>query len=288
MKTLFTAAAVFLSATIGTTASAQNVGIATSNPGSLFHNIGTAVANAANEAGLNTTIQPATSPNQFIPFVDQGGIEFGVANLQEVAYAVTGDAWWEGRTNPNLRIVAHLMPLVEAIFVRADSDIMKVSDLTGQPMTDGYTAQNTILPQLSAFYATAGMTRDDVEKVSVASVVAGADAFMAGDTVGFIFAHGAGKVREADAAPWVILRALGSRMTATHPCRCPRTLANRVLHHPAHGVHARSARGHGLHRLPAGGLYPCRRARRSGLCNDQGDLREHPGDDRHLPAVPRL
>ncbi len=208
MKTLLTAAAVFLSATLGTSASAQNVGIATSNPGSLFHNIGTAVANAANAAGLNTTIQPATSPNQFIPFIDQGGIEFGVANLQEVDYAVTGDAWWEGRTNPNLRVVAHLMPLVEAIFVRADSDIMKVSDLKGQPMTDGYSAQNTILPQLSAFYATAGMTRDDVQKISVASVVAGADAFMAGDTVGFIFAHGAGKVREADAAVGG-LRALG-------------------------------------------------------------------------------
>ena len=208
MKTLLTAAAVFLGATLATAASAQNVGIATSNPGSLFHNIGTAVANAANAAGLNTTIQPATSPNQFIPFIDQGGIEFGVANLQEVDYAVNGDAWWEGRTNPNLRVVAHLMPFVEAIFVRADSDIIKVSDLKGQPMTDGYTAQNTILPQLAAFYATAGMTRDDVEKVSVASVVAGADAFMAGDTVGFIFAHGAGKVREADAAVGG-LRALG-------------------------------------------------------------------------------
>jgi len=52
------------------------------------------------------------------------------------------------------------------------------------------------------------MTRDDVEKVSVSSVVAGVDAFMAGDTVGFIFAHGAGKVREADAAVGG-LRALG-------------------------------------------------------------------------------
>jgi uncharacterized protein len=208
MKKLLAAAAVIVSASFGSTASAQNVGIATSNPGSLFHNIGTAVANAANAGGLNTTIQPATSPNQFIPFIDQGGIEFGVANLQEVNYAITGEAWWDGRKNPNLRVVAHLMPLVEAIFVRADSDIMKVSDLKGQPMTDGYTAQNTILPQLSAFYATAGMTRDDVEKVSVASVVAGADAFMAGDTVGFIFAHGAGKVREADAAVGG-LRALG-------------------------------------------------------------------------------
>jgi hypothetical protein len=182
------------------TASAQSVGIATSNPGSLFHNIGTAVANAANKHGLNTTIQPATSPNQFIPFINSGGIEFGVSNLQEVNYAITGEAWWNGNKNPNLRIVGLLMPLKEAIFVRADGDIKTLADLKGKPMTDGYTAQNTIIPQLEAFYATAGMTRDDVEKVSVASVVAGADAFIEGATVGFIFAHGAGKVREADAA----------------------------------------------------------------------------------------
>ena len=200
MRKLVATALFTLGLATAGSAQAQSVGIATSNPGSLFHNIGTAVANAANEGGLNATIQPATSPNQFIPLLNQGGIEFGVANLQEVNYAITGDAWWNGNENPNLRVVAHLMPLVEAIFVRADSDIMKVSDLRGKPMTDGYTAQNTILPQLSAFYATAGMTRDDVEKVNVPSVVAGADAFMAGDTVGFIFAHGAGKVREADAA----------------------------------------------------------------------------------------
>ncbi len=202
------AAALGLAGTLGGAANAQAVGIATSNPGSLFHNIGTAVANAANASGLNTTIQPSTSPNQFIPFINSGGIEFGVANLQEVDYAITGAEWWNGVENPNLRLVAHLQPLVEAIFVRADSDIMTVADLVGQPMTDGYTAQNTILPQLSAFYATAGITRDDIVPINVASVVEGADAFVAGDTVGFIFAHGAGKVREADAAVGG-LRALG-------------------------------------------------------------------------------
>jgi uncharacterized protein len=91
----------------------QNVGIATSNPGSLFHNIGTAVANAANAAGLNTTIQAATSPNQFIPFIDQGGIEFGVANLQEVDYA--DYRWMNGgrarnlKTCALLRIFSHLL-----------------------------------------------------------------------------------------------------------------------------------------------------------------------------------
>lgn len=180
--------------------SAQTVGIATSNPGSIFHNIGTAVANAANKGGVSATIQPATSPNQYIPFVNSGGIEFGVANLQEVNYAITGEGWWNGVKNPNLRLVGMIMPLREAIFVRADSDIKSVADLRGKPMTDGYTAQNTILPQLDAIYATADMTRADVKPVNVPSVVAGADAFISGDAVGFIFAHGAGKVREADAA----------------------------------------------------------------------------------------
>jgi TRAP transporter TAXI family solute receptor len=181
-------------------ADAQTVGIATSNPGSLFHNIGTAVANAANKAGLNATIQPATSPNQYIPFVASGGIEFGVANLQEVNYALEGKEWFEGSVNPDLRLVGLIMPLREAIFVRADSDIHTIADLSGKPMVDGYTAQQTIIPQLDAMYATAGMTRDDMTPVVVPSVVGGADAFIAGESVGFIFAHGAGKVREADAA----------------------------------------------------------------------------------------
>ena len=196
LAALVTAAGV----AIAGAANAQAVGIATSNPGSIFHNIGTAVANAANNAGLNATIQPATSPNQYIPLVGSGGIEFGAANLQEVNYALEGKEWFAGSVNPDLRIVGLVMPLVEAIFVRADSDIRTIADLKGQPMVDGYTAQNTILPQLDAMYATAGMTRADMESVPVASVVAGADAFIAGDSVGFIFAHGAGKVREADAA----------------------------------------------------------------------------------------
>ena len=104
-------------------ASAQTVGIATSNPGSLYHNIGTAIANAANQAGLNTTIQPATSPNQFIPLINAGGIEFGIANLQEVNYAFEGKAWFEGQPRRTCGWWRCSMPLKEAIFVRADSDI---------------------------------------------------------------------------------------------------------------------------------------------------------------------
>jgi hypothetical protein len=188
-----------LLATAGT-AQAQTVGIATSAPGSLFHNIGSAVAKVASEAGLNATIQPATSPNQYLYLVNAGEVEFGVGNLQELNYALEGKAWFDGNANPNLRVAGLIMPLREAIFVRKDSDIMTIADLKGKPMVDGYTAQNTILPQLDAIYATAGLSRADMQPVEVATVVVGADAFISGESVGFIFAHGAGKVREADAA----------------------------------------------------------------------------------------
>jgi TRAP transporter TAXI family solute receptor len=194
------AAAALASSLFALPAMAQTVGIATSNPGSLFHNIGTAVAKAANESGLKATIQPATSPNQYLPLVNAGEVEFGVANLQEVNYALEGKEWFKGNPNPNLRVVALIMPLREAIFVRKDSNIRTIADLKGKPMVDGYKAQQTILPQLDAMYATAGLKRSDMQAVQVPSVVGGAHAFMAGQTVGFVFAHGAGKVREADAA----------------------------------------------------------------------------------------
>lgn len=200
MKHVTFGLALSVSVGLGAAAQAQVIGIATSNPGSIFHNIGTAVANAANTEGMNVTIQPATSPNQYIPLVNAGGIEFGVANLQEVNYALEGREWFTGNENPNLRVAALIMPLINSVFVRADSDIRSHADLRGRRMVDGYTAQQTILPQLDGLYATEGLTRADMIPVNVASVVAGADAFIAGNADGFVFAQGAAKVREADAA----------------------------------------------------------------------------------------
>lgn len=181
-------------------AAAQQIAIATSNPGAIYHSIGTAIAKVVNEAGLNATVQPATSPNQYLPLIGMGEFDMGPVNLQELSYAYKGEAWFEGRPNPGLRLLALHYPLRVTMFVRKDSDMFTVADLKGKRMTAGYTAQKTINPQNAAMYATAGMTEADIEPVPVPSVVGGANAFMSGSSDAFMFALGAGKVREADAA----------------------------------------------------------------------------------------
>ena len=181
-------------------ASAQQIAIATSNPGAIYHSIGTAIAKVLNESGVNATVQPATSPNQYLPLISSGEFDMGPVNLQELSYAYKGEAWFAGRANKGLRLLALHYPLRVTMFVRADSDMQTIADLKGKRMTAGYTAQKTINPQNAAMYATADMTESDIKPVPVPSVVGGANAFMSGSADAFMFALGAGKVREADAA----------------------------------------------------------------------------------------
>lgn len=187
-------------AVIATAATAQQISVATSNPGSIYHSIGTVIAKVLNENDVNATVQPATSPNQYLPLISAGEFDMGPVNLQELSYAYKGEAWFTGRPNAGLRLLALHFPLRVAMFVRADSDMHNIADLKGKRMTAGYTAQKTINPQNAAMYATAGMTEADISPVQVPSVVGGANAFMSGASDAFMFALGAGKVREADAS----------------------------------------------------------------------------------------
>lgn len=182
-------------------AKAQSIGFAASNPGSLYHSSGSAIAKMVNEAtGLKMTVQPFASATIYLPAVAAGEFEFGISNVEEMRVVVTGDRWFEGRKYEDLRAVAIAYPLRLAMFVRNDSPIKTIADLKGKRVVAGFTSQKTIPPLLDAVYATAGMTQDDVQQVQVPNVVAGADAFIQGKADSFIFALGAAKVREADAS----------------------------------------------------------------------------------------
>ncbi len=176
------------------------VSVAASTKGTLFDQTGTAVAKiATNHGGLRTTVRNYTSANVFMPAIAGGQVDFGVANQYEILLALTASEYFQDRGQPALRAVAVLFPLRIATYVQLDSPVVRIADLAGRRMPDGYVANKIILPLIDATLATAGLTRDDYISLNVPGLVAGADAFISGRTEGFIMALRAPKVREADA-----------------------------------------------------------------------------------------
>jgi len=183
------------------TAHAQTVGIAASNPGSLYHSTGTAVAKLANDvAQMKATVYPFASATIYLPAVNAGEYAFGISNVEELRVAVLGIDQFKGRPYADLRAAAILYPLRVTYFVRKDSGIRTMADLKGKRLTDGFSSQKTVPPLLDALLATGGLTRADTQPVSVPNVVGGAEAFISGKADAFFFALGAAKVEEANAS----------------------------------------------------------------------------------------
>jgi len=199
-KMLFAVSALLLALPVQS-ASAQMVTVGTATPGSLFHSAGTAVAKVINGVdGLRATLQPFASANVYIPAVSEGDIDFGVATVQEVGVALAGKDHFEGRPQAGLRAVGIMFPLRFAVFVREDSDIRSIADLKGKSVPTGYSSQQIAKTMMDAIYAAGGLTEADVDGVTVANTVAGADDFATGKVDAFFFALGAAKVSEVEAS----------------------------------------------------------------------------------------
>lgn len=183
------------------TSAAQTVGMATSPAGSFYHTMGTVMAATLSEKGkMDVRVQPFSSPNIHLPAINAGQVAFGLANIYELLLAVEGKDFYQGRTNPNLRLVTITSPLRTAFFVKKDSPVKAISDLKGRRIPWGFAQQNIIGPLLWSHFDAVGLAEKDITPVPVPTVVRGADDFMAGRNDVLFFALGSAKVTEVDAA----------------------------------------------------------------------------------------
>ena len=181
-------------------ASAQQMyGFGTGKQGSFTYSAGAAIAKVASDNGMNLRLQPYGGQSAFVPGVNAGEIEFGIANELETHYAVNGEAIYKGKPQADLRVVAVLTPLYSEMFVRKDSDIKTLADLKGKRVATDYVSQRVLHVLTQGELANGGLTVDDIEKVPVPNVVGGADQLAQGKADAFMFAIGSGKVSEVDA-----------------------------------------------------------------------------------------
>ena len=195
-----TLAAALATILIAPAAQAQQLGIGTMGQGTSGYSIGTAIARVLSEEGIDALVQPSAGTSAYLPLIDMGELDLGIANAIEVGAAVKGTGDFEGRALENVAPAARLYPFRVGIFVRDDSDIETVEDLAGKTVTYGFTSQVTINDVVDAILAAGGLEPDDIQQGMVPNVVRGADDFASGRVDGAFFAVGSGKVTEVDAS----------------------------------------------------------------------------------------
>jgi len=198
MRSNWIATAGFCAVLAAPTAFAQTVGIGSSNPGSITHSISSALAKLmVEQLKVQARVQPHSGQSSFVPAINAGEEDFGVANAGEFHEGLTGTGIYAGQKLSDLRAVAVLMPIKVAQFVAKNSPIKTMQDLKGKRVPGEYTSQKTVQQSVMGLLANANMSFADVKVVPVPNVVRGADDFIQGKADTFYFALGSGKVREA-------------------------------------------------------------------------------------------
>jgi TRAP transporter TAXI family solute receptor len=152
------------------------------------------------EVGAQVRVQPRGGNSVVLPAINAGEVDFGVANTNELAEALSGTGVYEGQKLPNLRVATVLMPVPVAVFVKKDSPVKSIKELKGKRFPGAWTTQKIVLSVTTGILANAGLSWDDVKVVPVPNVMRAADDFVQGRTDIFYFALGSAKVLEVDSA----------------------------------------------------------------------------------------
>jgi TRAP transporter TAXI family solute receptor len=182
-------------------AGAQTVAISTLPPGAINNVQAQALARVVQDnAGLQMRVLTFNAAQAIVGAVQTRQAEFAFTSNDEVGVAVTGRDEYEGRRMGDLRMAATLLPFSVGIFVRADSDIRTVADLKGKRFATGWDGFRQGIALSNAVLASAGLSLNDVVGVPGTNLIRAADDFKAGKTDGAVFAVGAPKVAEINAA----------------------------------------------------------------------------------------
>jgi TRAP transporter TAXI family solute receptor len=183
-----TGVAAFLASPVA----AQTVGIGTTKTGATSQ-VSAGIASIASKfGGMQMRPAPMAGTQKYIPAVNSGSLEFGVANIMQTTWSVNGEVLSKGRPNPNIKLVATLMQFRVGPLVAKPSNFMTVKDLKGAKGPSGFKASPLFNELVKAAMASSSMTPADMKAVPISALVPSWKALMAGKIDFAIGAYGSG------------------------------------------------------------------------------------------------
>src|SRR5712664_4009041 len=182
-------------------ASAQTIGFATLQPGTLLNAQASVIAKVVQDhSKLQVRVIGYGGDTGIIDAVNSGTADFLLLDIGEPAEAQRGENVWKGNAKPNLRVALTLFGFQMAFWVRKDSPIQSIADLKGKSIPSEWVQQTSVITHLNALLAAGGITMNDVKRVPTVNVIRASEDFKSGKIDVFFFAVGAPKVQEISAA----------------------------------------------------------------------------------------
>jgi len=191
--------AAITAAALGGAANAQTVGIGITK-GTALDQMAAALSKTVSSHGnMQMRPQPMGGTQTYIQVVDQGKLEFGIANVMQTYMAVHGTGISEGHKFPNIRAVATLMAFRNGLVVANNSGIKTAADLKGKRLPYGFKAAPLFRYFIDATLANGGLTAADVTQVPAVGLFQSWNLLKQGKVDGAITGLGAGPTTEMNA-----------------------------------------------------------------------------------------
>jgi uncharacterized protein len=177
----------------------ERVTVGTGPAGTLYNQIGTALTTLLQrELGLASTARPYTGSSIYLPQMHRGELPFGLNNAADTRAAYRGELVYARPLN-KLRVAMLLSRAPYGYYVKADSGIRSIAELSGQPIVTSFRSIAPFDQINQAVLATAGLTFADVHPVSVAGVPDSIRALVEGRAAAASSVLGIPALREAHA-----------------------------------------------------------------------------------------
>lgn len=199
MKIKALAAVGFAAATLVGAAHAQTVGMGITK-GTALDQMAAALSKTVSAHGnMRMRPQPMGGTQTYIQVIDEGKLEFGIANVMQTYMAVNGTGISDGHKFSNLRAVATLMAFRNGLAVANNSNIKTAADLKGKRLPYGFKGAPLFRYFIDATLANGGLTAADVTQVPAIGLAQSWNLFKQGKVDGVITAIGSGPTTEMNA-----------------------------------------------------------------------------------------
>ncbi len=179
-------------------AARKQFNIGTGFIGSSMHALGTVMAkHMQKNLRMRVTDRPYVGPSAFLPLVNTGELSMGLSSMGEANAAYKG---LETDPKKDVRTVARLFAMPFAFIARKDSGIKTIADLRGKKVVLDFAAAGAMTAMSQTMLDGAGLTREDIEVITVSGVGQGIEAVVEGN---------------ADAAPGSVSMAAVRKASAT-------------------------------------------------------------------------